>query len=123
MATISHIPNPVAVSVKTAGYTIPANRYARAVVNLIGSATFTINAVTALQGTQATLASTGPTVNRGTDGTSFGSIQAVTGAGIGTHSWSGVTYQETTVKDYFLPAGTIINGTGTWRAVVEEYGG
>jgi hypothetical protein len=24
---------------------------------------------------------------------------------------------------YFMPAGTVINGTGTWRATVEEYGG
>lgn len=119
MATISHIPNPISVSVKTAGYTIPANRYARAVVNVIGSGTFTIAGSTALASTQATVASTGPSIPIGnnnalmTSGTASG----------GTHNWTGVTKQDAISEDFFLPAGTVINGTGTWRATVEEYGG
>lgn len=118
MATIGHIPNPTSVSVKTAGYTIPADRYARAVVNLEGSATFTINAVTALRGTQNTLLGGNLT---GT--TSSGTRLAVTTVGDGTTGSATVlsTDQKTVVQDLFLPPGTIIGGSGTWRAVVEEY--
>lgn len=112
---ITHIPNPASVSVKTAGYTIPANRYARAVVNLEGTATFTINAVTALRGTQNSVLGSSPVV---TDTNSRLASSTATG---GPLAYNSSTDQKTTVHDVFLPAGTVIGGTGTWRAIVEEY--
>jgi hypothetical protein len=139
MATISHIPNPVSISVKTAGYTIPANRYARAVVNVIGSGTFNIGGVTALAGTQQNVITNlnglirgagTPVFSSATAGTMgalhvpVGSPMQATLAATGlVQVFANETQQNNLVHDYFLPAGTVINGTGTWRATVEEYGG
>ena len=124
MATITHIPNPASVNVRTAGYTIPADRYARAVANVIGSATFTINGVTALAGTQnSVLASDNlrlSSVDGSTPGGLYSGVSANSIQGVG-GAFSEATQQQNLVQDYFLPPGTIINGTGTWRAVVEEY--
>lgn len=118
MSTISHIPNPAFVSVVSAGYTIPASRYARAVVNVIGSGTFTINAVTALAGTQnSVLSGSNMVVGTGSEN----GLRAATFGGPYANAYTTVVDQKNLVQDYFLPAGTIINGTGTWRAVVEEY--
>lgn len=117
MSTYSHIPNPATVSVRTAGYTIPADRYARAVVNVIGTGTFTIGGVTALAGTQNNV------LGSSSWGWSNGNVgTASTNSGVPSGSVYGfVADQKNLVHDYFLPAGTVINGTGTWRAVVEEY--
>ena len=123
---------PDSVSVKTGSYTIPPAKYARVVVNLIGSATFTIDAVTALSGAQnSTITSAGNlykmagnpgTVSSnqvgtlGTAGFSGGSSTTSTEAVFGNE-----TDQKVVVAEYWLPTGTIINGTGTWRAVVMIY--
>ena len=124
MATISHIPNPIAISVKTAGYTIPANRYARAVVNLEGTATFTIDAVTALRGTQNSVLGSSAMDGSLANVSEFGiNVQTSTASWGGAAAFTSATDQKTVVQDFFLPSGTVINGTGTWRAVVEEYGG
>lgn len=125
MATLSHIPSPASVSVKTAGYTIPLGRYARAIVNLEGSATFTIDGVTALRGTQNSvlgsdnlrLATTGTTPSSGALFTAT-SDTAVTAVGT---AFTEATDQKTVVQDVFLPPGAVINGTGTFRVIVEEY--
>ncbi len=132
MSTISHIPNPALVSIVSAGYTIPASRYARAVVNLEGSATFTIGGVTALRGTQNSVLGSDNLTRITASGTGSGVVGSLgtDGGSTGNNGYSGVggafteaIDQKTVVQDYFLPAGSVINGTGTWRAVVEEYFG
>lgn len=128
MASNLYIPfnfAPSSVAVKTASYTIPAGKYARLVVNLEGSATFTIGGVTALRGTQNSVLAS--------DNIKLSVVSSSVGA-LGTHATGSVadlgsaggafnetTDQKTIVAEYWLPTGTIINGTGTWRAVVMEY--
>lgn len=135
MATLSHIPSPAAVSVKTAGYTIPVGRYSRCIVNLEGSATFTIDAVTALRGTQNNVLGSSPlssipfsaVINAGGAQANRGSLMTGNTATTGNpdvtdaDAFATATDQKTVVQDYFLPTGTVINGTGTFRVVVEEY--
>lgn len=124
MATYSHIPNPASISVKTAGYTIPANRYARVIANVIGSATFTINGSTALSGTQnSVLGSDNLRICTYSGTTNFLATPPAAPSAFGAvgSAFTEATQQHNLVQEYFLPAGTIINGTGTWRAVVEEY--
>jgi hypothetical protein len=114
MATAGFIQVPTSVSIKTASYTIPANTYARAVVNLEGIATFTVNGVLTLRGTENSVMSS-MSEYRYTNipiGTYNGSVVAASGAS---------TSQKPLVQDYWLPTGTVINGTGTFRIVVEEY--
>lgn len=115
---------PLSVSVKTGSYTVPAGKYARAVVNLEGSATFTIGGVTALRGTQNSVLggsnmyiATGSLNGGNTAGALF------TGANSGTlsNAYSTTTDQKSLIAEIWLPSGTVINGTGTWRAVVTEY--
>ena len=136
MASNLYIPfnfAPSSVAVKTGSYTIPAGKYARVVVNLIGSATFTIGGVTALSGTQNSVITSDNNLYRvgGTPGT----IATGNSGQLGTTSFSGApgtstsavtvfantTDQKSTVAEYWFPTGTIINGTGTWRATVMEY--
>ena len=135
MATLSHIPNPVSIAVRTAGYTIPANRYARATVNLEGSATFTINGNTAIRGTQNSVITangnlwtssgtpnpTGGNMPPGTLNTASLNGTIVNNTATFTGVYANATDQKTVIADIYLPTGTVINGTGTWRAVVEEY--
>lgn len=124
--------NPVSVSVKTGSYTIPAGKYARAIVNVIGSGTFTINGTTALSGSQNNVITNVNNLYRDNRAATVSGISVVQGgliSGSGqTGAGSGVllvygneTDQKPLVHDYFLPTGTVINGTGTWRATVEEY--
>ena len=117
---------PESVSVETGSYTVPAGKYARVTVNLEGSATFTIGGATALRGTQNTvLASDNLRISDASFPTGAGTLSADTigaadlGAAGGAFSES--TRQVTVVQSYFLPTGTLINGTGTWRAVIEIY--
>jgi hypothetical protein len=123
---------PVAVSVRTASYTIPAGRYARVTVNVIGSGTFTIGGVTALSGSQNNVITSNnglfrsPGTPNFSGGTAPGGLAQVTSAGSQTTGaplavFSNEADQKPLVIDYWLPAGTVINGTGTWRAVVQEF--
>lgn len=110
---------PSSVSVKTGSYDIPTGKYAKVVVNLEGSATFTIGGVTALVGTQnSVLGSSSLTYsNTGVSGRlSTHGAETVAGS-----AFTPATDQKTVIAEYWLPAGTTINGTGTWRAVVMEY--
>jgi len=125
---------PASISVKTASYTIPAGRYARVLVNLEGSATFTINAVLALRGTQNSVitsnsnvyVSTGVpslavAVPNGQIHVSQGFWQTLTSTASVAPLYANATDQKTVVQDFWCPTGTVISGTLTWRAVVEEY--
>jgi hypothetical protein len=120
---------PFSVAVKTATYTIPAGYYARAIVNLEGAATFTIDAVTALRGTQnSVLGSSVLDYHNATDvGGSVVGQTLYSGSGptsaaarVG-DAFTSVTDQKSITQELRLPTGTVINGTGTWRAVVELY--
>jgi hypothetical protein len=115
---------PASVSVKTASYTIPAGRYAYVVANVEGTGTFTIDAATALRSTQNSvlasdnLRTSTPASQQSSalyTSTSDASASAIGGA------FNETTDQKTVVHGYWVPSGTIINGTGTWRAVVTEY--
>lgn len=134
MSTILMMQPPVSVSVKTAGYTIPAGRVARCIVNLEGAATFTIDGVTALRGTTNSVivpngnsyrtsgtptglnASTQPGLPLAANGTTTGTASTAVVTVYGTD-----TDNKTTIAEVRLPAGTVINGTGVFRVVVEEY--
>lgn len=115
---------PVSVSVQAGIYYIPAEYYARVVVNLEGSATFTINGTTALRGTQnGVLASDNLKL---VSESSMTNVLAVNNnpnmfPGTAGGAFNETTDQKTVVAEYNLPAGTAINGTGVWRAVVELY--
>lgn len=127
-------PIPVAVSVKTASYTIPAGRYAKIVVNLEGSATFTIGGATALRGTQnSVIASDNISTTSGQETIdAFGTVGTRTAlltrsstasnpATANGTAFNETTDQKTVVAEFTLPTGTVINGTGTWRATVMEF--
>lgn len=129
--------NPSSTSVKVASYTIPAGKYARVVANLEGSATLTINGTTALRGTQnSVLGSSGmitqtQNINASVTGgnTLFSGQVLISGGGAptggtnnsGNAAFTSATDQKTVVQDFWCPTGTVINGTGTWRAIVTEY--
>lgn len=116
---------PSSVAVKTASYTIPAGKYARVVVNLEGSATFTIGGVTALRGTQNSVLAS-DNIKLSVVASSLGALGThLTGAaadlGAAGGAFNETTDQKSVTETLWLPTGTIINGTGTWRAVVMEY--
>lgn len=115
--------NPASIAVKTASYTIPAGKYARCLINVIGAGTFTINGVTALQGnadTWTTLAST--SLSKGTSGGGQALLTSTSAAPY-TAAFSSDTGTDTSVItcEAWLPTGTVIAGSGTWRATVMEY--
>lgn len=127
---------PFSVAVKTGSYTIPAGYYARAIVNLEGSATFTIDAVTAIRGTQSNSLGSSPlsafqrtVIVDGGGGTSTRWALLADGAppssgnpdSADSDAFVTSVNQKTTIAEIRLPTGTVINGTGTWRAVVELY--
>lgn len=116
MSTLQSLLAPVAVSVQTAGYTVPAGRVARVTVNLEGSATFTINAALALRGTQNTVMAGSGTIFGNSGGSLHTSVTPGSGA-----AFTSATDQKTVVQTYTFPPGTVLNGTGTFRYVVEEY--
>jgi hypothetical protein len=110
--------NPLAVSVKTASYTIPTGRFARVLINLEGSATFTIGGVTAIRGTQNSVLAG---ANLRTNTTISNALITTSSPGTVGAAFTDTTDQKTTIAELWLPSGTVINGTGTWRAVVMEY--
>jgi hypothetical protein len=107
---------PSSVSVKTASYTIPAGKYAKVTVNIDGTGTFTIDGSTALSASQNSVLATSPLA---TDGT--GRLTTTTAAAGSPAAYTSETDKRSVVADYFLPAGTVIAGSGTWRAVVQEF--
>lgn len=130
--------NPIAISVKTASYTIPVGRYARVIANLEGSATITINGATALRGTQNNVLGSSAiggaqraytfysgfgfsTVSRYLLVTSAATDQNTVASADISNAFTTATDQKTVIADFFCPTGTVISGTGVWRAVVTEY--
>lgn len=114
--------NPLAVSVKTASYTIPTGRFARVLINLEGSATFTIGGVIAIRGTQnSVLASDNLRINSSGFGPNGALHTTTDNTGTSGTAFTETTDQKTIIAELWLPSGTVINGTGTWRAVVMEY--
>jgi len=124
---------PVSVSVKTSSYTIPAGKYAYVTANAIGSATFEIGGATALSGsstTQTTNTSSTLRYGRG-DGVNYVlenhllATDASNGHGGTPHGdafgYASKTFNEVATASYWLPAGTVISGSGTWRATVSLY--
>jgi hypothetical protein len=136
---------PAAVSVKTASYTIPAGKYALLTVNLIGTATFTIGGVTALQGAQNNTITNSNGLFRGTGTPSLGFGDAYTIGGLvmnaapSTNSYAqntaynpptpnqpvqvfaNETDQKVIISEVWVTTGTVISGTGTFRIIVQEY--
>jgi hypothetical protein len=113
---------PTSVSVKTGSYTIPSGKYARVSVALLGDSTFTIGGTTCLESKTWSVLSSDNL--RLADGAATNALFTTVGnTGIGS---TGGAFNENPAYgnascSYFLPAGTVINGTGVWRAVVEEY--
>lgn len=155
--------NPVAVSVKTAAYTIPTGRFAKVYVECDSGGQFTINGAVAVDtdpfinidttggiivtytvpsGYYATFASAGAGAGyvyfNGNSNASFYSSSnnsadipgATVGPG-GSITTSGNSGQIAGVAipsnatnrqaEFYLPAGTVISGSGNWKAVVMEY--
>lgn len=108
---------PESISVKTASYTVPAGKYAYITANVIGAATFTIGGATAISGNASTLLSS-TTLDLG--GTT-GSLLTNTTLGAGTNAFTSTTVNTTETASFWAPSGTVINGTGTWRATVSIY--
>lgn len=160
--------NPVAVSVKTASYTVPVGKFIRAYVECDSGGIFTINGVNAvvtaafanidLQGTSATpithsvptgfrsviaafsdvgsgaftvngntpagASPTTPNQNAGGFELGPGGSFAVAAGALGQRTITGVSIPSQATNrqaEFYLPAGTIINGSGNWKAVVMEY--
>lgn len=117
---------PYSVSVQSSSYTIPAGYYARCTASLKGNSTFTIGGSTALYcSSNSVLASDNLITANGTGGNLNGALgTAALGAGqsnaVGS-AFNEATDEKVMAKDYWLPSGTIINGTGTWAAVVELF--
>lgn len=142
---------PTEVSVKTSSYTIPAGKYARVVVECYSGGDFFINGNAALttgpttplkfESGLSSLSYTVPTgyiLSLGT--TSASSINGValssnfisSGEFPGGTLFTGGTFKNVTgvlkqtnathkEAEFILPSGTVISGSGSWRAVVEEY--
>jgi len=112
--------NPESVSVITTSYTVPAGKYAKLVVNLEGSATFTVNGTTAIRGTQNSVLGSSPiqTESRGTPSVNHMLTTGTNNVGSSGAAFVSATDQKTVTTEINLPAGAVANGTGTWRALV-----
>jgi hypothetical protein len=157
---------PISVSVKTASFTIPLNRFARVTVEVDSGGIFTINGVNAVTsaaflnidvsitnaqatynvptGYRAVIASMGsqtpglnyfngnpfasypssPNQSANVAGAQIGPGGQAIAAGTDTRSIAGVAIPSNATNRqavFMLPPGTVISGSGNWRAVVEEY--
>ena len=123
---------PVSVSVKTSSYTIPAGKYAYVTANAIGSATFKIGGTTALSGSSTTqTTNTSSALRYGTaSGGVFSTERHLLSNSAGDYAdtphgdafgYASKTFNEVATASYWLPAGTVISGSGTWRATVSLY--
>lgn len=122
MATTGFNNKPASTTVRTASYTIPAGRYARVVANVQAGGTFTIGGVVALSSialSWSVLASS-PLAQNASNGA--GSLLTTTSGG-GSGAFASTTaFMQTSACEYFwVPAGTVLSGAGTWRMTVEEY--
>lgn len=125
MSSLTVVPfnfQPANVSVKTGSYTIPAGKYAKVDVQCEAGGSFTIDGLTALTSKSWTVLSSD---NLGTYNGNGGEKILATGSTT-TFAGNGGAFNEATAYDsqtqsYWLPSGAIINGSGTWRAVVQEF--
>jgi len=111
---------PESVSVRTGSYTIPAGKYAFVTVNVEGTGTFTIGGTTALRGTSNTVLASSALDYR--TGTGHNALITVSGGTSNDgNAFSTSTNSSSPTANYWLPSGTVINGSGTWRAVVSIF--
>jgi hypothetical protein len=130
--------NPASVSVKTTSYTIPSGKFARLIVNLEGSAQFTINGVVALRGVQSTVLSSSllrvqvkPYESRNIFGTSVPTNQnglltnesgsTITNTPAPSAAFTSTTDQKCITQEVWVSSGTVISGSGVFRIIVTEY--
>lgn len=114
---------PVATAVKTASYTIPAGRYAKVSANVQTGGTFSISGVIALSSVSASwtaLASSPVTTGNDGQGTAMKTMSGGTNTGAAFGSSTAVL-QTSASESFWVPAGTVITGAGSWRATVQEY--
>ncbi len=114
---------------------IPVGKYAYVTANAVGSGTFEVGGATALSGsstTQTTNTSSNLRYGTATGGvnsderhllsavgsTNSGSAASPYGNAFG---YGSETFNEVATASYWLPAGTVISGSGTWRATVSLY--
>jgi len=114
---------PVSIDVKTGSYTVPTGSYARCLASVSDGGTFTIDTKTALRSKASTswsvLASDNiPFVSSGQIATASA---AVTSTGGGFNETTAYTSGTTDSAEFWLPEGTVINGTGTWSGTVMLY--
>lgn len=119
---------PSSVSIKTSSYTIPAGKYAKVNISLLGISYFTINGGVAIECTAHTVLATDnlrvTTMAGGATGNHL-SVAQMDSSGQ-TLIAPGSAFNENTVNqliqaEYWLPSGTVIAGSGTWKAVVQEF--
>lgn len=133
---------PIKVQVVTTSYTVPSGKWAQVTAHVIQGGSFTIGGVVALSSVNSLrswtiLASDNLAVIASTFQTSQKYLSVYTGADNSipstpantVHTYNGAfnegtAYSEAITSEsatYNLPAGTVINGSGTWRATVELY--
>lgn len=113
---------PESISVKTSSYAIPAGKYAYVSVNVEGTGTFTISGATALRGTSHSVLA--GSVLDYDSATHVGQNRMLVNESGGTNSgnaFSSDTVTTSITAHYWVPAGTTISGSGTWRATVSLY--
>lgn len=132
-SSISFAAGPVSVQVVTGSYTVPARKWARVTAHVIQGGAFTINGSTALSSVNSlrswsVLASDNyQHWNHSTLGRAEMSITSTTNAtslGVGTGFNENTAYSEAITSEtatFKIPSGSVINGSGTWRATVELY--
>jgi len=119
---------PLSVSVKTGSYTIPSGKYAYVSANVEGTGTFTLGGDIALRGTTTAQVTNTASTLRG-NGDMFPSLSGAlilasegpNGDDVESLTYSSVTFSESVTSAYWLPAGSVINGSGTWRATVSLF--
>ena len=112
---------PASTTVRTASYTIPAGFYARVVANVEGTGTFTIGGSTALRGTSNQVLASSVLDFKTSLGFQRLCVESSTAGSPDGNAFTSTTNATSTTESYWLPTGAVINGTGTWRAVVELY--
>ena len=120
---------PASVSVKTSSYTIPIGKYAYVSANVEGTGTFTIGGDIALRGTTSSQITNTSSIARSrlgsfpnTSSSSILTTNATPDAGdSASFGYGSATFTESVTSSYWIPAGSVISGSGTWRATVSLY--